>query len=804
MPTVGTTEALKEPDGGIILDTMFEEEARLEQESEEKEKEIIFKVQERMVKENLESRYEGLQLLLSKSNIYSKFLLSRMEQQQANAQRRKEKKQKKAEKIEDEKLAQVDEDGKVDDSVKEHKVIKREREELLGEAAGGEDNSNKKMKAEDEIQNYSEDTNDAMKSRLTDSLRKNIHSDPQRVINGQQVPLKQPRFFTGGIMRSYQVEGLEWLRMLWENGINAILADEMGLGKTVQCIALIALMVECKVKGPFFVCGPLSTLPNWISEFKRFTPKIPVMLYHGNMEERRIMRAKILTPQGNMNLFPVIITSYEIAMKDRKHLQYIVWRYLILDEGHRIKNMKCRLIRELKQYRTDNKLLLTGTPLQNNLSELWSLLNFLIPEVFDDLKSFESWFDVARISQCTEELVKKEQNEQILKKLHQILTPFLLRRLKIDVAIGLPPKQEVLVYAPLCSLQKDYYTSILDGTISDMLTYKKNQDRSPVCLSSTGRPQRNTQQLNSSRRSSSRRVLSVKEEAEERRIKLLTDDLENSQINVKLANIFMMLRKCCNHAYLIKYPLNGHGQFKVDEALVRSSGKLLLLDRMLPELKRRGHKILIFSQMTKMLDILHDFFYLRGFRYSRLDGSMTYTEREENMAIFNSDPEVFIFMLSTRAGGLGINLTAADTVIIYDSDCNPQVDLQAQDRCHRIGQTRRVIVYRLVTAGTVDQRIVELAITKRRLEKLIIHKNKFKGGESAMEQACSGLDAQELRELLHSTDYSRVVGESSHSVISDENLKLLLDRDTLARGKLEETKDKEGVFKIMANNQNSL
>uniref|UniRef100_A0ACB8F7Y0 Uncharacterized protein n=2 Tax=Sphaerodactylus townsendi TaxID=933632 RepID=A0ACB8F7Y0_9SAUR len=272
----------------------------------------------------------------------------------------------------------------------------------------------------------------------------------------------------------------------------------------------------------------------------------------------------------------------------------------------------------------------------------------------------------------------------------------------------------------------------------------------------------------------------------------------DSEINLKMQNIMMVLRKCCNHPYLIEYPLDpATQQFKVDEDLVKNSGKFLLLDRMLPELKKRGHKVLVFSQMTKMLDILMDYCYLRDFQFSRLDGTMSYAEREENMHNFNTDPEIFIFLLSTRAGGLGINLTAADTVIIYDSDWNPQSDIQAQDRCHRIGQTKPVVVYRFVTANTIDQKIVERAAAKRKLEKLVIHKNQFKGGRSGVSKSC--LDPKELMELLQSRDYDREVKGSREKVISDKDLELLLDRSELLdqMEKSAPLKQKKGVFKVL-------
>uniref|UniRef100_A0A3B3Y4F4 Proliferation-associated SNF2-like protein n=1 Tax=Poecilia mexicana TaxID=48701 RepID=A0A3B3Y4F4_9TELE len=633
----------------------------------------------------------------------------------------------------------------------------------------------KKLDAED-IEKMS-DSNEEIKSRLSETVRENAKHllDPDRKVNGQPVPVQQPQLFTGGVMRWYQIEGVEWLRMLWENGINGILADEMGLGKTIQCIAHIAMMVEKKVMGPFLVVAPLSTVPNWISEFKRFAPEISVMLYHGTPPERSKLLKQVRRSQGPLNMFPVVITSFEISMIDRKFLQHLQWKYLIVDEGHRIKNLNCRLVRELKMLPTDNKLLLTGTPLQNNLAELWSLLNFLLPEVFDDLKSFESWFDINSLGEG-DDVIVAEREQNILSMLHQILTPFLLRRLKTDVTLEVPPKKEIIVYAPLTTKQETLYSAVVNKTIEKVLGKEK------VRAADNGRPKRRT-------RSPSPPVLDI-------------STPPDADITLKLQNVLMVLKRCCNHPYLVEYPLDPvTQQFKIDEQLVQSSGKFLILDRLLPALKIRGHKVLIFSQMTSILDILMDYCYLRDFRYSRLDGSMPYTERDKNIQKFFNDPEVFIFLLSTRAGGLGINLTAADTVIIFDSDWNPQADLQAQDRCHRIGQTKPVVVYRLVTANTIDQRILERATAKRKLEQMVIHKKKFKGGKAELNQSKSSIDLDELRDLLQARGPEKEVKSSKGKVISDKDLEILLDRSDLLgedqprNGR--SMKEKVGVFRVI-------
>ncbi|NXL89278.1 HELLS helicase, partial [Alectura lathami] len=814
-----------EQEAAVVTPAMLAEEERLEAAGLEKERQMLEKARTSWDRESNEMRYKRLQHLLEKSNVYSKFLLTKMEMQQREEQKRKEKLEKKREMMlkskgqnpadgKEEKPATRRKRGREDGTYNISEIMSKE--EILSVAkkskVENQDECSSGSLCPEDLQK-SGDSNSVIKDRLCQAVRHSAKQflDPVRKFNGQPVPFQQPKIFTGGVMRWYQVEGMEWLRMLWENGINGILADEMGLGKTIQCIATIALMVDRGVPGPFLVCGPLSTLPNWMSEFKRFTPEIPLLLYHGTQQERGKLVRKIHERQGSLQIHPVVVTSFEIAMRDRNALQNCFWKYLIVDEGHRIKNMNCRLIRELKRFNTDNKLLLTGTPLQNNLAELWSLLNFLLPDVFDDLESFESWFDISSITETAEDLVAKEREQNILHMLHQILTPFLLRRLKSDVALEVPPKREVVVYAPLTKKQEMFYTAIVNRTIRKLLGNNKEE---VVELSPTGRPKRRSRKLvdyceerNGSPDNFEKLIKRVQEEVEKERPVAEESMPMDSEVNLKLQNIMMLLRKCCNHPYLIEYPLDpATQQFKVDEGLVKNSGKFLLLDRMLPELKKRGHKVLLFSQMTMMLDILMDYCYLRDFKFSRLDGSMSYTDREENMHQFNNDPEVFLFLVSTRAGGLGINLTAADTVIIYDSDWNPQSDLQAQDRCHRIGQTKPVVVYRLVTANTIDQKIVERAAAKRKLEKLIIHKNQFKGGKSGLAQSKSCLDPQELIELLKSRDYEREVKGSKEKVISDKDLELLLDRsDLIDQMRTRETikKEKMGVFKVLEESSGS-
>ena len=298
----------------------------------------------------------------------------------------------------------------------------------------------------------------------------------------------QPKAVTGGIMRGYQLEGLYWLRSLYENGLNGILADEMGLGKTVQVISFLAFLREMESFGPFLVVAPLSTLGNWIDEFARWTPEIKTLLYHGTPDERAQLRDTKLKKPGTPS-FPVVCTSYEICMNDRQFLSRYGWKFIIIDEGHRLKNLNCRLIKELKQYQSANRLLITGTPLQNNLAELWSLLNFLMPEIFDTLENFESFFDFSAVLEKGghKTIIAQEQKSNLVASLHAILKPFLLRRVKTDVETDLPKKREYIVYAPLTDSQKELYKHIIEG---DSRAYLEQQVVDRLTASGASTPNR--------------------------------------------------------------------------------------------------------------------------------------------------------------------------------------------------------------------------------------------------------------------------------------------------------------------------
>ncbi|XP_052312601.1 chromatin structure-remodeling complex protein SYD isoform X33 [Populus trichocarpa] len=464
---------------------------------------------------------------------------------------------------------------------------------------------------------------------------------------------EQPTCLLGGKLREYQMNGLRWLVSLYNNHLNGILADEMGLGKTVQVISLICYLMETKNdRGPFLVVVPSSVLPGWETEINFWAPGIHKIVYSGPPEERRrLFKEKIVHQKFN-----VLLTTYEYLMNkhDRPKLSKIHWRYIIIDEGHRIKNASCKLNADLRHYQSSHRLLLTGTPLQNNLEELWALLNFLLPNIFNSAEDFSQWFNKPFESNgdnsADEALLSEEENLLIINRLHQVLRPFVLRRLKHKVENQLPEKIERLVRCEASAYQK--------------LLMKRVEEN----LGSIGNSKART-----------------------------------------VHNSVMELRNICNHPYL--------SQLHADEVdtlipkhflppIIRLCGKLEMLDRLLPKLKATDHRVLFFSTMTRLLDVMEEYLTWKQYRYLRLDGHTSGGDRGSLIDRFNQqDSPYFIFLLSIRAGGVGVNLQAADTVIIFDTDWNPQVDLQAQARAHRIGQKRDVLVLRFETVQTVEEQV---------------------------------------------------------------------------------------------------
>ncbi|KAG9332116.1 hypothetical protein JZ751_015834 [Albula glossodonta] len=471
---------------------------------------------------------------------------------------------------------------------------------------------------------------------------------------------KQPSYIGDETLelRDYQLAGLNWLAHSWCRCNSVILADEMGLGKTIQTISFLSyLFHQHQLYGPFLVVVPLSTLTSWQREFQTWAPDMNVVVYLGDVMSRKTIRDYEWVNQQTKRIrFNALLTTYEILLKDKGVLGNINWAFLGVDEAHRLKNDDSLLYKTLMDFRSNHRLLITGTPLQNSLKELWSLLHFLMPDKFESWEDFEDEHGKGR--------------DNGYQSLHKVLEPFLLRRVKKDVEKSLPAKVEQILRVDMTAQQKQFYKWILT---------------------------RNYRALSKGTRGSSSGFL----------------------------NIVMELKKCCNHGFLIKQAEDGDSNTQQEhlQNLVRGSGKLVLLDKLLTRLRERGNRVLIFSQMVRMLDILAEYLALKRYPFQRLDGSIKGEIRKQALDHFNAEgSEDFCFLLSTRAGGLGINLASADTVVIFDSDWNPQNDLQAQARAHRIGQKKQVNIYRLVTKGTVEEDIIERAKKKMVLDHLVIQR----------------------------------------------------------------------------------
>lgn len=741
------------------------------------------------------------------------------------------------------------------------------------------------------------------------------------------VEIAQPKMLAAQL-KEYQMKGLSWLVNLYEQGINGILADEMGLGKTVQSISVMAYLAEKhNIWGPFLVIAPSSTLHNWQQEIERFVPDLKCLPYWGSAKDRKVLRKfwdrKSIT-YNKESQFHVLITSYQLVVQDTQYFQKIRWQYMILDEAQAIKSSQSSRWKSLLGFHCRNRLLLTGTPIQNNMQELWALLHFIMPTLFDNHDEFSEWFskDIESHAQSNTKL-----NEDQLKRLHMILKPFMLRRVKKHVQKELGDKIEEDVFCDLTYRQRAYYgnlrskISVMDlaekaavGDDQDTATlmnlvmqfrkvcnhpdlFERAETTSPVNLAhyaetasflrephlvTLGYSTRNLIEYDLPRllcspearldvaghgndsagfksrylgellnvytpeniqRSCARNeafswlrfadasasdvytashkggferaVAQSTRPCPLSRFKPIYDTKETSYapahalfnivehndrqalaemtvegrmrrlLNISretfedegLSHIEPCVRSpasaapiqisCSNQGAriekentLFNIPLRKalYGctekeeaaliEAKVDPALypvnnllpsplsqkaryssmrvpsmrrfVTDSGKLAKLDQLLRQLKQGGHRVLLYFQMTRMMDLAEEYLTYRNYKYCRLDGSTKLEDRRDTVIDFQTRPEIFVFLLSTRAGGLGINLTAADTVIFYDSDWNPTIDSQAMDRAHRLGQTRQVTVYRMITRGTIEERIRKRALQKEEVQRVVI------------------------------------------------------------------------------------
>ncbi|KAK5167385.1 transcriptional regulator [Saxophila tyrrhenica] len=527
---------------------------------------------------------------------------------------------------------------------------------------------------------------------------------------------EQSHNLVGGTLKEYQLKGLQWMISLYNNNLNGILADEMGLGKTIQTISLITYLIEKKGQfGPFLVIVPLSTLTNWNNEFEKWAPTVQRIVYKGPPTQRKNHQNQIRFGQ-----FQVLLTTYEFIIKDRPVLSKVKWLHMIVDEGHRMKNAGSKLSSTITQYyHTRYRLILTGTPLQNNLPELWALLNFVLPNIFKSVKSFDEWFNTPFANTGGQDKMDLTEEEQLLviRRLHKVLRPFLLRRLKKDVEKDLPDKQERVIKCNFSALQAQLYKQLVTNN------------------------------------------------------RIMVTDGQGKKTGMRgLSNMLMQLRKLCNHPFVFEEVEDQMNPSRMTNDLIwRTAGKFELLDRILPKLQATGHRVLMFFQMTQIMNIMEDFLRFRGLTYLRLDGATKADDRSDLLKEFNApNSPYFCFLLSTRAGGLGLNLQTADTVIIYDSDWNPHQDLQAQDRAHRIGQKNEVRILRLISSNSVEEKILERAQYKLDMDGKVIQAGKFDNKSTNEERD------EMLRVMLESAEAAESLEQDE---MDDDDLNVIMMRN---------------------------
>ncbi|KAL7275407.1 hypothetical protein RUND412_001645 [Rhizina undulata] len=537
---------------------------------------------------------------------------------------------------------------------------------------------------------------------------------------------EQPEGVTTATMKSYQIAGLSFLLYMYNNGASAILGDEMGLGKTLQTLSLFSYLTlnrPCPRNHhrPFLVVCPLSVVSSWVAECKKWTPHLRVLRFHGPQAERdRLKRAaesgepigfeeKDWKPGQAYN---VVVTSYEIFEREKQWFRRaFVWRYVVLDEGHKIKNDKSLISIALQGLQAEFRLILTGTPLQNNLTELWALFHWLYPEVFsaNTSKKFEDAFD----------LTLGKNNLEFMDSARKLLELIMLRRMKESrgVNLGLPKKTEVVLYLPLVPMQRFWYKRLLtrlDKGLLDGVFMLRNPEAKYIEAADDAEKQLMVE--NKSVQNGDTPADELEDIGEQWGI---TKEMVNKVMEGgekangqwrKLMNLLMQLRKCCSHPYLL--PNAEPEPIENGPHVILASSKMILLDKLIEELCiKQGKKVLVFSSFTRMLDICEDLLMLKGgdgsrFRYGRLDGGTARARRNLAIRLFNGNPDYKVMLISTRAGGLGINLASASDVVMLESDWNPQADLQAQARAHRIGQTQPVTVYRLIMQGTVEEQMM--------------------------------------------------------------------------------------------------
>lgn len=517
---------------------------------------------------------------------------------------------------------------------------------------------------------------------------------------------KEPSILSPGFqLKSYQMVGLNWLAVMHSQKISGILADEMGLGKTIQVISFLAYLKEkgLAIKNcPHLIVVPSSTLDNWCNEFERWCPGMIIAQYYGSQDERRHLRINWVS--NGFNDVEVILSTYQVisgAYEDKKLFRVVNLHYAVFDEGHMLKNMNTMRYENLFKINSKHKLLLTGTPIQNSLLELMSLLMFVMPEMFASRRDFIKYLFEKKNKVTVQDQVKFErENVEVAKR---IMKPFMLRRLKVDVLKDLPKKTTVITECPMVESQAIKYAELVEEfknsaagestSVSHlaMFTDLRRLANHPLLLRYLFKDDQLSEMAN---------LLAGDYDYKENEADKILEDLSymsDHQLH-KLSKSYKCLKK-----------------FGLPDPVFLESGKIAKFDELLPDLKAKNHRLLIFSQFIFVLDLLEEYLRIREYTFLRIDGSTPVYERQQLIDLYNTDMEIFIFLLTTKAGGMGINLTSADTVIINDVDFNPYNDKQAEDRCHRMGQTRDVKIIRFVSKGTIEEKIFKVAQEKTTL-----------------------------------------------------------------------------------------
>ncbi|XP_041340166.1 SWI/SNF-related matrix-associated actin-dependent regulator of chromatin subfamily A containing DEAD/H box 1 isoform X3 [Pyrgilauda ruficollis] len=514
--------------------------------------------------------------------------------------------------------------------------------------------------------------------------------------------IEQPSILNRSLkLKPYQKIGLNWLALLYKHRLNGILADEMGLGKTIQAIAFLAYLYQEGNKGPHLIVVPASTIDNWIREVHLWCPELNVLFYYGSQEDRKHLRLDIHNKVVDFN---VIVTTYNSAIsssEDRGLFRRLKLNYAIFDEGHMLKNMSSIRYQHLMTINAKNRLLLTGTPVQNNLLELMSLLNFVMPDMFSSSTSeIRRMFSSKTKSAEEQSIYEKER----IAHAKQIIKPFILRRVKDEVLKQLPPKKDLIELCAMSDKQEQLYLALVNKLKKTINSNEKNSDMGNAMMQlrkMANHPLLHRQYYtNDKLRTMSSLMLKEPTHCD------ANPDLIFEDMTVMTDFELHVLCKQYSHI----------NDFMLDVDQILDSGKFRALERILSDLKEKGDRVVLFSQFTMMLDILEVFLKHWQHRYLRLDGKTQISERIHLIDEFNTDMGIFVFLLSTKAGGLGINLTSANVVILHDIDCNPYNDKQAEDRCHRVGQTREVQVIKLISKGTIEETMLKISQQKLKLE----------------------------------------------------------------------------------------